>query len=624
MRNGLYPVARSHLDMFNFSDGSEAENRLLIQSGHFPWWTHPRVHLSMWRPLSSALMSFDFAVFGDKARLFHAHSVLWWALLVAAAGAVLWRLLPKPAAAAAILLFAIEEGHGLPVAWPANRSTLVAGTFGFCALALHMSWRTQPTRWRRALGLLCCVLALAAGEYAFTAFAYLFAFEVLRRGATRASVWRGLWPVAAAGGIYLVIRQVLGYGIEGSGYYISPSGTPWVFLGALAWRLPVLVGDLTFGVAADWYVLGTPWRDQVLAWNFFPPDVWYALPSWHAWQITIGCAGLALVGGLLWTAPRWASREPPRSAGDRWSAEGSRPSGASLPDRAATLRWLVLGALLSLVPVAGTMVSSRLTVAASLGFDALLAELLVASTLAVWRPSEWRMRALAAVSCGLILWVHGYRCSERSYDEANWYAVHTDLERDWIMGADIDDRTIADQQLIVFAAQDVMTCYYFPYVRAFYGRPRPRSVRLLSGSLQAHDLTRVSAQAFDLNVLTSDVERMAAGSNYRPEDAPFAVGDEVHLDGLHVKVLAVYGGQPVRTRFTFDAPLEDPRYVFLHPTERGLRRVLLPGVGERIRLKRPTYPSRQVLDTLRDEREGSRRAGFGGALAPIEFQLFKP
>src|SRR5262245_12580801 len=62
MRNGLYPVERSRLDMFNFSDGSAEENARLIQSGHFPWWTHPRVHLSMWRPLSSALMAFDFEV----------------------------------------------------------------------------------------------------------------------------------------------------------------------------------------------------------------------------------------------------------------------------------------------------------------------------------------------------------------------------------------------------------------------------------------------------------------------------------------------------------------------------------------------------------------------------------
>lgn len=188
MRNGLYPVERAHLDMFNFSDGSQAENRALMQSGHFPWWTHPSVHLSMWRPLSSALMSFDFAVFETNARLFHVHSLIWWAALVLAVGSVLWQVLPKPSAAVAIVLFAIEEGHGLPVAWPANRSTLVASAFGFFALALHLRWRGRGRRLDRVGFIACSVLALAAGEYAFTPFAYLVAYELLRPGASTRSI----------------------------------------------------------------------------------------------------------------------------------------------------------------------------------------------------------------------------------------------------------------------------------------------------------------------------------------------------------------------------------------------------------------------------------------------------
>jgi hypothetical protein len=395
---------------------------------------------------------------------------------------------------------------------------------------------------------------------------------------------------------------LLGYGIEGSGFYISPTGTPLAFLKALAWRAPVLVADLLFGIAADWYVLGTPWRDKILNWDLFSPEVWYALPGWHAVQTSIGVVGMALLALLLWRLPRILNAE-----------------------LAHRVRWLLAGALLALVPVAGTMVSSRLTVAASVGFDALYGSLLVACATWAYRnvqPIAWRVAA--AVSCGLLIWVHVYRAGDRSHDEASWYAFHSDMERDWILGADVDDRVIAKQNVIVFSAQDVMTCFYMPYLRAFEGRPAPQSVWILSGSTQAHDLTRVAPNAFELAVLTSDVDRMAAGSNYRPLDKPLHVGDEVQLDGMKVKVLATIAGQPARALFTFDAPLEDARYVFLHPTERGLRRVRLPAIGERIRIRRPFYPTREAISAIRSDRERSERDGFHGALAPVEFQLFRP
>jgi hypothetical protein len=303
--------------------------------------------------------------------------------------------------------------------------------------------------------------------------------------------------------------------------------------------------------------------------------------------------------------------------------------------RAAALRWLLCGALLSLVPVAGSMVSSRLTVAASVGFDALYAELL--AVCAVWLasrvahpetganiPASRLRRTLGAVGCGLLLWVHGYGSAERTHDDAGWYRFHVGIERDWILQADLDDTRVAGQDVMVFATVDQMTAWYVPYVRAFEGKPRPRSVRLLSGAHQPHDLFRIAPNAFELAVLTSDVERMAAGSNFRPAEMPMAVGDEVTLRGMRAMVVAVLRGQPVRTRFTFDAPLEDPRYVFLHPTLRGLRRVQMPAVGERIRLKRPIFPNREALDAEHSDREASRRAGSGGALEPIAFELFRP
>src|SRR5262245_27445501 len=55
MLSGEYPVARSPLQMFTFSDGSADENQALQRTGFFPWWSHPNLRISMCRPLSSLL-----------------------------------------------------------------------------------------------------------------------------------------------------------------------------------------------------------------------------------------------------------------------------------------------------------------------------------------------------------------------------------------------------------------------------------------------------------------------------------------------------------------------------------------------------------------------------------------
>ncbi|HEX2677311.1 MAG TPA: hypothetical protein VHM19_11740, partial [Polyangiales bacterium] len=110
MQVGTYPVPRSRFDMFNFGNGTPSETRTLIDRGHFPWWSAPRIHLSMLRPLCSALIAFDFAAFGFQARWFHWHSLAWWALLVVAAALVLRSAMPQPMAALGVLLFALEEG----------------------------------------------------------------------------------------------------------------------------------------------------------------------------------------------------------------------------------------------------------------------------------------------------------------------------------------------------------------------------------------------------------------------------------------------------------------------------------------------------------------------------------
>src|SRR5262249_13308754 len=67
----------------------------------------------------------------------------------------------------------------------------------------------------------------------------------------------GRWTLLL--GCYGAVRIVLGYGTHGSGMYLDPTSQPGAFLRRGLVRLPVLIGDVVFGVRADWWNTGFPW-----------------------------------------------------------------------------------------------------------------------------------------------------------------------------------------------------------------------------------------------------------------------------------------------------------------------------------------------------------------------------
>jgi len=558
MLRDRFLLARPPWDLFWFGPRSAAEMQRLVDFGFDPWWTAEEHRLAMFRPLSSLMIALDERLFGGDAFARHLHSLAWWALLIVAVALLLGRLLPRAVAALALVLFTLDEAHGVPLGWLANRSTLVAAAFGVLALLAHVHAHERKRRSWLALSCLLWALALASGEYAFGLLVYLLAYEVLVvRDPLRTRLAR-LLPAGTLAAVYVGLRAQLGHGVAGSGMYIGP-GEPLRYLVEAGARIAALAGELLFNVPAAWLRNNTPWRNIVLDLELFTPGAWHELPDWRSYHVVIGAVAL-FAGALL-------LRRLSRAAGCDY----------------VQIRWLACASLLALPVAAAATPSSRLLIAPAIGASALLAAAIVHGLRNVRGSVPFAMLCLAA------LVVHGALAAHTGRGDAVRLRAHADAARRWSLGAELPDDARA-LEVVMVSASDFTTATHLPWLRLEHGKMLPRSYRRLSGALQAHQLLRVDESTLELTVLSSDVRDAFAGSLYRAGDDELEVGDVVRMRGMEVTVLAVQDGNPRWLRVRFDVQLEDPRLVFLHARPEGLRRFAPPRVGERMMLPRAAEP----------------------------------
>ena len=183
--------------IFSFLDGNPERNRTLIDFGLVPWWTLEDLRLSFWRPLSVMTHRIDYLLWPDSATMMHLHSLLWYGGTAAAAALFYRRIFGVSAAAGlAALLYAVDDAHGLPAGWIANRNALVGAFFGLLVLILHDRWRREGWRAGAWLAPAALLFALLASESALGACAYLAAYALfIERGSGRSRLF-SLLPCA--------------------------------------------------------------------------------------------------------------------------------------------------------------------------------------------------------------------------------------------------------------------------------------------------------------------------------------------------------------------------------------------------------------------------------------------
>jgi hypothetical protein len=505
MVEGTFPVHRSPFDLYDFVDA--ASRPVLAERGLLPWWSHPDLTLRFFRPLSSAILWLDHRVFSHAPLPMHAHSMLWWAAAVLCVRALYRPLLPPRAAALATIIFALAPCHALPLAWIANRETLLCLVFG--ALALSAQARFRDARASRD-GLLACaafaLAMLAGGEYALCFGGYVAAMDLGRREPLIARL-AGWAPFLGPAIAYLAVRHALGYGTAGSGFYSDPLRDTGAF------------------------VAGAPWRAVALL-----ATGWLTLDS-EAWRL--GAARWMLAGIVVAVAA--ALVIPVR-----------RMLAASPPKARAAATWLLVGSLLALVPTLAVAPSRRLLGVSTIGVAAAVALLLARA----WFPEEGEPRvargvaaslaSLSALGLGFVHLVHGPGTSWLVARQHNLDATDFATRVAWLRGR-VGDPVAAE----VGVLRGLPGAFFTPFALDPRGRT-PRRWCVLAQPGHVLSLRR-DARTLDL-VAVPGRSLVPRGERnlYRSDRSPLQAGDVIASPGMTVTVLAAGPDGPRSARFVFD------------------------------------------------------------------------
>lgn len=512
--------------MFTFLDGVPEHARRYQDLGVLPWWASTDIHLAFWRPVAEATHRLDHTAWPGAPWAMHLHSLLWLAALVVVALAAYRRVAGDGwVAGLAGLLFAVDDAHGLPIGWLANRNALMATTFGLLALLAHDRWRRDGWKPGSVLGPLALGVGLLSGEAALGATAYLGAYALcLDRGRLLVRL-AALLPSAALVVAWRLAYDALGYGAHGSRQYVDPGSHPLQFLGVLAYRAPVLLASQLGPIPAD--------VDMMLT------------PSAQVFFVT----GAVLFLAVLAVAMGRLLRDDP------------------------VARFFAVGLVLAAVPVSGTFPNDRLLVFTGFGAFGLVAKFLAASLEA---PALGTGRKLAA---GLLAVTH-LGLAPLLLPARVYQPVVLTKMLSCVTQAPAEPAF--SRQTLVLVASHEFCSVYLPLQRTLEGRPAPAQVRLLSTAMAPLAVRRLDAQAVVVRredgFLSHAMERM-----FLAPDRAWTVGDKVELPGFTAEVVSLTAeGLAREVAFRFPVALEDESLRWF--TMRGGKFVPfeVPAVGDEV------------------------------------------
>lgn len=540
----------SPFNLFAVSDGAAATHARLVEQGLLPWWTDSQFRFQLWRPLAELSHWIDYRWWPASPWLMHAHHLLWFAALQWLVLQFYRRLFPAPMALGmlAFALFVLSANVSQTVTWLAARNTLMGATFGIAAVLLHMkAWQEN----RAGLRWLACgmfMLALAASEFGLGASVWLFAWVMVMESGSLIARVRRLLPYGLIMGIWLLLYTNGGYGVAQSEYYLDPLQHPAGYALALVQRGVDLLFTSVFGFSTAMLTLPTS--------------------TLGGWLIASVC--FVLVMTRVWH---------------------------QLQER--TFRFLLLGALLSILPIAAGPGGARTLTFVSLGITPFVAALLHHWLTGSDPRTLTRWVAWPLVIC-LALGALGRTAAAfvmPGYDEKFIRSPALQLPT---------THAAEPERIILLNPSSVLHAILYPLARVPVQLATPPLYPLASGTT-AITITRDRPNSLLLTPEHGFLTEPAAFF-VRRKDALFRAGDRLTFSGLQVEILNLNAsGRPQQVRFTFEHALESPQLRFLRCEDLRFRNFHLPDVGETVvlppcrRAKQPDAPANRATDLAAKE-----------------------
>ncbi|HJS73000.1 MAG TPA: hypothetical protein VJ921_01850, partial [Vicinamibacteria bacterium] len=468
--------------MYDFLSGDPKDILAYKDIGVLPWWADDELKIRFWRPLSSLTHVADYELWPESSVLMHAQSVLWLAGLVAVTALLYRRLIAAPMVAGlAALLYALDDAHGMPVAFLANRNAILAAFFGVLSVWLHDRYRRDEWMPGFFLSPLAFLAALLSGESGVGIAPYLLGYALFLERRSDLARFASIAPHAAVGIAWLLFYHAGGYGTSGSAFYLDPVGQPVEWFRAFLVRAPLLL-------LGQWFV---PPSSFALAWT----------PAQTVGVAAFAVAFLAIVLRML---------------------------GPTLRSD-ATARFFAFGMLLAVVPITAGFPHDRLLFFVGVGGMGLLAMLLV--QLFDRSRTGWGGRvlgyALVVVHFVLAPPLQVLMGTSVASQEPIYAGPPRSLP---------PDPKVEEQRLVVVNQPNAFYGQYALVVRAFDGKPVPKSLLMLAPGTSLLVLNRPSE-----NTLVIEAEDGWLGSPfdnvYRDPRRPFPPDYRVELSDVRIEVL---------------------------------------------------------------------------------------
>jgi hypothetical protein len=526
MTHGSYPPGdRGPFSLYDFVDDTNRQE--LVDRGIFPWWTHPHMVARFLRPLSSLSLYLDYRIGPDTAFRGHAENFLWWVAASACVYLLAARLFDRRVARLACFAFTACPCHAIPLIWVANRDTFISQVLGIAGLLGYVAWRRRGRVRDGAVSLALFALAMAAGEYSFCFAGYIAAFELV---GTRDPLPRrvlGMLPFGIPAAGYLIARAAFHYGARASGLYFDPFWDFGRFIRGALERFTVLL-------CTGW--LGASVQPLVA-------------PSTLVVAITLAVATPLIAAAIVHTF---------------------RVMNPSFRLDAA---WLLLGSVLSILPVLAVIVSYRIVGVPMIGISTIVA-LVISEAWFPARPPERRalgeLTALVAVG---LAFIHLVLSSYRGFTATQaLVSVNTTMNRrvEWVR-----DHAEGKSQIVVLRAETIGSL--LPWMLC----DLPLQWRVLSFQADHVLVLRTGERSLELVASPRPLFRMDANQIFRPPGSPLHAGDSIEVRGMKVTILQLEQDGTARSaRFDFDRDLDDPSILWIKETASGFEEQALPRKGQ--------------------------------------------